>query len=163
MMDLQDEEGREPDETTEGIGERLLHEREDASAAELDLHRLGVGLRVVLLAAAFIAIVVGVVYPIWEDKSDSDQRRQDLDTIAANTEQVKQLVLKAEEDDSPEAQQVLVRAVESLIDIVKCDNRANLDDLISDLEERGLIIHTDDNLACIPPPTFQFPPPEPEG
>lgn len=154
---------QDPDETTEGIGERLLHEREDASEALLDLRRREVTLRVILLAAAFIAIVAGVVYPIWEDKSDSDQRREDLDAIAANTEQLKQLVLEAEEDDSPEAQQVLVQAVESLINIVKCDNRANLDDLISDLEERGLIIYTDDNLACIPPPTFQFPPSEAEG
>lgn len=154
---------QDPDETTEGLGERLLHEREDASEALLNLRRREVTLRVILLAVAFISIVAGVVYPIWEDKSDSDQRRQDLDTIAANTEQVKQLVLKAEEDDSPEAQQVLVRAVESLIDIVKCDNRANLDDLISDLEQRGLIVYTDDNLACVPPPTFQFPPPEAEG
>ena len=154
---------QDPDETTEGLGERLLHEREDASEALLDLRRREVTLRVILLAAAFIAIVAGVVYPIWEDKADSDERRQDLDAIAANTEQLKQLVLKAEEDDSPEAQQALVRAVESLIDIVKCDNRANLDDLISDLEERGLIIYTDDNLACIPPPTFQFPPSEAEG
>lgn len=120
--------------------------------------------RIAFLAMAFVFVVVGVVVPVWLDKSDSDQRREDIDKIAANTTAIGEIVTRMDEDDSPEAQRLLERTVGQLVAVVRCDNRANMDDLLNELEARGISIEVPaDPLGCVPPPVFTFPPPEDAG